>query len=717
MHHSLDRIVRLRALAALTTLGLLAACGGAGYAEPDALSSNISGPAPAPPGASAPASSPGTSLSLVAGSVGGSGNLDGAGAAARFYFPEGSAVDAAGNLFVADTGNSLIRKISPSGLVSTFAGVAGAPPGAADGNVLAASFRLPQALCFDATGRLFVLDAGNGTVRIIDGNGVVSTFVGTPGIVGSSDGVGAAASFNMPNGMAIDAAGNLYVNDTGNETIRKITPAGVVSTLAGAVGSPGSTDGTGSAARFNALAGIASDSIGTLYVTDSEDQTIRKITPAGVVTTLAGILGSVGARDGPAAAALFNHPTSIAIDAAGTLYVTDSQNDAVRAITPAGIVSTIAGSPGISGSADGIGAAARFNDSFAISTDSQSNLYVSDGFNNTIRKITVGGNVTTLAGSASIMGAVDGQSSAASFDEPYGITADPTGNLYVADVNNATIRKITPGGLVSTFAGTAKIMGSTDGSGGAARFSEPIGVYSDSAGTLYVSDTNNNAIRKITPAGGVTTLAGGGTRGSADGTGAAARFFAPIGVTGDASGNIFVADTANSTIRAITPAGMVTTLAGTPEFEESSDGTGAAAAFSNPRGICIDTTGNLFVADTDNNTIRKVTSAGVVSTLAGTASPVGGAADGTGPAAVFNAPIAIACDPGTGNLYVSDANSNTVRKVTPAGVVTTVIGTLGKVGLTLGTLPSTLGAVKGLAVSGNRLLIVSDGAVLQTALP
>jgi len=287
--------------------------------------------------------------------------------------------------------------------------------------------------------------------------------------------------------------------------------------------------------------------------------------------------------------------------------------------------------------------------------------------------ITAGGVVTTLAGKPGTSGSSDGTGSAASFNSPKGVAVDSAGNVYVADTANQTIRKIAPGGVVTTLAGTAGDLGSTDGSGTAARFNNPFGIVLDGSGNIYVSDSVNSSIRKITPSGTVTTLAGTpGSPGSTDGTGAAARFDLPAGLAIDSAGNIYVADLSNQTIRKVTPAGVVTTLAGAPwtlpagttMFNESVDGTGSAARFYDPEGVAVDAYGNVFVADFGNSTIRMVTAAGVVSTVAGTPL-VYGSADGVGSAAQFQDPSGIAVD-SSGNLYITDLNNSTIRMGTPA---------------------------------------------------
>ena len=520
------------------------------------------------------------------------GFADGQGSAARFHDPSDIAIDAAGNLYVADYWNYRIRKVTPKGEVSTFAGNYG------DGEKPAF---MPSGIMIDAAGNLYVT-SGSGILKVTP-KGEVSIFASRD-TTGFTDRRRFDAEFHHLSGITIDAAGNLYVADTGRGSIHKVTPEGVVSTLTGNDGFS-FVSGWGTHARFPNPSGIAIDAAGNLYVTSghytSIPHRIHKITPKGEISAFAG--GDPGFADGQGSAARFHDPRGIAVDAAGNLYVADEMNSRIRKVTPKGEVSTLAG--GKAGFTDGEGSAAQFRRPFGIAIDVAGNLYVADTGNYSIRKVTPKGEVGTFAGGNP--GFADGQGSVAQFADPRSITIDAAGNLYVAGNKwDDRIRKITPKGEVSTLTSSDKLSFVDERQGSDTRSDyippPPSGIAIDAAGNLYVADTGNNRIRKVTPKGEVSTLAGG-EYGFADGQGSAARFDEPHGIAIDTAGNLYVADYRNHRIRKITPKGKVSTIAGGNKLG-SADGQGSAAQFRNPSGIVIDAAGNLYV--TDNNRIRKI---------------------------------------------------------------------------------------------------------------
>ena len=541
-------------------------------------------------------------VTTLAGTAGVCGSADGTGAAARFNGPMGVAVDSGGNVYVADSNNGAIRKITPSGVVTT-------------------PFRYgsPFGIAVDGGGNLYVSDFSEATIVKMTPGGVVAVLAGTPGVRGDADGTGPSAQFSNPSGICVDENGNVYVADQlystvvnhtaqyfGN-TIRKITQSGIVTTLAGRSGFVDDVDGPGADAQFDSPMGVAVDNNGNVLVADFGNLAIRKVTPGGIVSTVVGISHGGGHSDGIGAAARFIIPTEIAVDSGGNLYVADDGNHTIREIAPSGAVTTLAGTAGGYGSADGTGADAQFSFPSGVAVDGSGSVYVADSLNFTIRKITPNGVVTTFAGTPGVGGSADGTGAAARFSSPSGVAVDSAGNVYVADAENNAIRKITPSGVVTTLAGNPLSQGSADGTGSSAQFRSPQGVAVDSSGNVYVADTLNNTIRRVTPGGVVTTLAGStSVSGSADGTGVAAQFNQPYGVAVDSSGSVYVADTYNSTIRKITPTGLVTTLAGVPDFYYAggTDGMGASARFFRPMGVAVDMNGNVFVADSGNNTIR-----------------------------------------------------------------------------------------------------------------
>jgi hypothetical protein len=668
-------------------------------------------------------------IDLLAGTHAGEGNNDGTGGNAHMRTPTDVAFDAAGNMFIADTGNATVRKVTPGGVVTTLAGLAGTFA-YVDGTATTARFKGVRAVAASSSGDVFVVDGT--AIRKITPAGVVTTFAGAENASGYADGTGGNARFStlIYTQIAVASDDSLYVADCDNEVIRKITPAGVVSTFAGIPNQSGSADGPTSSATFSCPSGVAVDSADNLYVADADNHIVRKIS-AGVVSTLAGTATPFGNdHDGIGAAASFRDPRALTVDSGGNVFVVDFR--LIRKITPAGVVTTFAGKTSFGG--DGVGTAAYLPFPQGIAVDGADNLFVADRSLNAIRKITPAAVVTTFPnaqGDWGYEGYADATGANARFYTPVGVTTDSSGNAYVVDSMNCSVRKIDGNGVVTLVAGNANfnpLMGNNC-SGAQPPLDSAKGIAMDAAGNFYVSNQSSYPnIRKVTPAGVVSVLAGplgnelGHMHGIQDGVGNAARFGDPAGVAFDGNGNLFVADIEFNTIRKIVIATrQVSTLAGNPLVAGGfANGAGTAALFNEPAGIATDTAGNIYVADVVNHCIRKVTQSGVVTTLAGQPG-VAGYVDGPANLALFSAPIDVAVD-AAGNVYVADTVNWLIRKITPAGVVSTVAGTKGLKGQALGPLPGSMNQPVGIHAhspgsSGVELLVTIDHGVVRISLP
>jgi sugar lactone lactonase YvrE len=392
--------------------------------------------------------------------------------------------------------------LSAQDRVSTFAG-SNLLSGTADGPRTNARFNDPAGMACAADGTIYIADSANHTIRKISTNGVVSTLAGLGGTNGAVNGTGLAARFDTPTGLALDANGNLFVADTGNHAIRKVTPTGQVTTFAGFAGENGFSNAVGTAARFNSPLGVAVGTNGLLYVADSGNHVIRAITPAGAVGTLAGEPESWGFTDGTNSTARFNNPVGLALDCAGNLFVADANNHTIRKVTPTGVVTTFAGLAGTDGFADGTGGAARFAKPAELTFDDRGNLFVADSFNHLIREITPEGRVETVAGLPRDDGANDGVNRSARFFNPYGLAVSPCGELLVADAYNAAIRSVlVPAKLAITAGGDQVLLSwnSVVGRGYQVQYcdADGKGVWSDLGPSILATGKNSMAAEAIT---------------------------------------------------------------------------------------------------------------------------------------------------------------------------------------------------------------------------
>ncbi|MGZ4088229.1 MAG: NHL domain-containing protein, partial [Bacteroidia bacterium] len=564
----------------------------------------------------------------------------------------------------------------------------------------------PYGVAVDTAGNVYIADQQNHRIRkITKSTGNTSTIAGNgTGGFGGDGGPATSAKLNLPTGVAVDKAGNVYIADQGNNRIRKVSVStGNISTLAGATASGYTGDGgPATAATLNTPYAICLDTAGNIYIGDVGNSAIRRITKStGNISTVAGN-GTYGySGDGGAATfAKLGSPRSVFVDAPGNIFISDANNDVIRKVTASsGIISTIAGTGATGYTGDGGPAtAAKLCSPVGISADASGNVFFTENCSNAIRKITAStGKISTICGNGTLGFAGDfGQATAALLNVPAGICTDAAGNIFIGDNGNNRVRMITASsGVITTFAGATQ--GGYSGDGTSASLSElndPQAVAIDTAGNIYIAEWKNNCIRKITKSTGfISTVAGNGTGGfSGDGGPATlAQLYSPTGVAVDKAGNIYISDDNNYRIRKVTKAtGIISTIAGTGSGGMGGDGGPAVSAqVKDPYGMCLDTAGNLYFADNGNHAVRKISKAtGNITTVAGNGTSGYSGNGGAATLATLNQPTSVFVD-GSNNVFIADAGNHVIRKINGStGLISTFAGT-GLSGISGDSLPAT----------------------------
>ncbi|HEV3201474.1 MAG TPA: hypothetical protein VGZ73_26425 [Bryobacteraceae bacterium] len=617
------------------------------------------------------------------------------------------AVDPAGNIYIADTSDNIVVRVAPGGTLTVVAGNRRKGFSGDGGSATAASLSTPYGVTLDSAGNLYIADFGNNRVRRVSG-GTITTVAGNGANGFSGDGGSAtSASLGEPVGVAVDSSGNLYIGEYSNNRVRKVS-GGTITTVVGngTLGFAGD-GGPAISASLNLPQGVAVDAAGNLYIADSGNNRVRKVS-GGTITTAVGNGDDAFSGDGgPAAGASIRHPYGVAVDSAGSLYIADFGSNRIRKVS-GGTITTVAGNgkSGFSGDA-GPATSASLDNPYSVAVDSAGGIFIADA-SRRLRKVS-GGIITTVAGNGTAGFSGDGGLAInASLSAPSGVAVGGAPTLYIADTGNARIRSVS-GGTIATVAGNGTPVSSGDGGPPTSgSLVSPTGVAVDSAGNLYIADQNASRIRKVS-GGSITTVAGNGTYGYSGDNGPAtsASLAGPTSVAVDSSGNLYIADFGNHRIRKVS-GGTITTVAGNGTAGNSGDdGPATSASLNNPSGVAVDSAGTLYLADYGNNRIRKVAGGNIT---AGAGNGRYGFSGDGGPAtsASLNGTVAVAVD-SSGNLYLADLGNNRVRKVS-GGIIITVAGN-GTAGFSGDGGPATsasLDSPAGMAVDAAGNLYIAD---------
>jgi len=568
---------------------------------------------------------------------------------AELSAPTGVAVDTSGNVYVADRDNFRVRRISVDGTINTVAGNGTAGFSGDNGPAISAQIT-PLAVAIDRKGNLLIADGPNYRIRKVDSNGMITTFAGTGGYGYTGDnGPATSALIGLITGLAVDSAGNVYLADLSGERVRKIDITGIATTVAGSGDFGYIEDGLAATSEIMLPDGVAIDGAGNLLISDINMNVIRRVDlSTGLIFTVAGN-GNPGflGDSGVATSGEMNGPAGLAVDGNNQIYVADLLNQRIRKIAGS-VITTFAGTS----HRDGEPALSAFLDlPEGLAVSSAGNLVVADTGDLVVRKFSLGGTIGSV-----------GQILA----PPHGVAADQGGNYYVTD-DEPLVLKITPAGVTSIVAGVSQDGYSGDGGPAtAAMISMPTGIAVDSANDVYFTDYTHSRIRRVSASGTITTIAGNGRFiFSGDNGSALSAGMDPLDVAVDGTNNLYIADRINNRIRKVTPSGTITTVAGTGTRGYAGDGGPATAALlDSPSGVAVDNAGNLFIADNGNSVVRRVTASGLITTIAGNGNFLPSSGDGGPAISATVAPYRIAVD-STGSVYVTDSINDRVRKLTP----------------------------------------------------
>ena len=685
--------------------------------------------------------------------------------------PAGIALDSAGDLFIADTGDNEIREVNEAtGMITTVAGngTAGASgnngTGTGTGVPTGAELNGPEGVAVDQYNNIFIADTNNNEIRIVDG-GAIYLFAGefngqnaSPAGYNGLAGQAGSMELSGPTDVAVNQSDDVFIADTGNDLIREVAPDFRTFTTIAGTPQDGGFGGDGKAAASAILDfpdGLAVDSSGDLYIADAGNNRVREVTPGadgllsdGIINTVAGTgtsQGNYNGDGGPATAANLDFPAAVAVDSSGDVYIADSLNGRIRMVNPSQIISTVAGDGSFDyGGDNGPATQAALDHPFGIAVNRSGDIFIADSYNNRIREVNhTTGQITTIAGDGATAYTGDnGPASDATLNFPVNLALNADGtDLYIADTGNNVIRALDLSTMViTTVAGNSQGIAGYSGDGGpaiTAKLDSPYGIALDSSGNLFIADTKNNVVREVTESastasalglsvGDIITVAGNGQAGYAGDNGlpTKAELNSPYGVAVDGSGDIFIADTSNDVIREVS-GGVITTYAGTAGTGAyyGDGGLATQAALDVPAGVALDAAGNLYIADAANDVIREVSrQTQFISTVGGNGTAPGFAGDGgLALSASMYYPDYVTVG-GSGDIFIADARNGRIREVQSVTQSQTV--TVGKAALTVtatslskpygAAMPTLTYTISGY-IDGDNSSVVSGAASITTS--